>query len=246
MLKHDVKSIFATLGLVVMADVAAAQHVPLPRPRPFIEGEAAPANPDVSTPSACRLRLTSEAVAPAVASIDGPAECGGEDLVRLEAVILPNKGNRVAITPPAILRCAMAEAIADWVRKDLTPLAELSFGSPPRSMQSYTGYNCRPRNNIVGQMTSEHGKGNALDVGAIRLSNGKTIDLADRNLALDIHESLKRSACGRFFTVLGPGSDPYHENHVHLDLRERRNGYRICQWDISPVPLPQPRPKSDP
>jgi hypothetical protein len=163
-------------------------------------------------------------------------------------VILSNKGNRVEITPPAVLRCVMAEAIADWVREDLTPLAEVSFGSRPRSVQSYAGYNCRPRNNILGGMTSEHGKGNALDVGAIKLINGKTIDLADRNLAPDIHESLKHSACGRFSTVLGPGSDQYHENHVHLDLRERRNGYRICQWEIltSAVPLPPPRPEPDP
>jgi hypothetical protein len=162
-------------------------------------------------------------------------------------VILPNKGKRVEITPPAVLRCVMAEAIADWVREDLTPLAELSFGSPPRSVQSNAGYNCRPRNNIVGGMTSEHGKGNALDVGAIKLVNGKTFELADRNLAPDILESLKRSACGRFSTVLGPGSDPYHENHIHLDLRERRNGYRICQWETltGTVPLPPPRPKPD-
>jgi hypothetical protein len=246
MSNHDVKFISA-IALVVTAEVAAARSVPLPRPRPLIEREV-PANTDAPMPSACRLRLTSErAIAPSIASIDGPAECGSVDLVRLEAVILSNKGNRVAITPPAVLRCEMAEAIADWVREDLTPLAELSFGSPPRSVQSHAGYNCRPRNNILGGMTSEHGKGNALDVGAIKLTNGKTVDLADRNLALDIRESLKRSVCARFLTVLGPGSDPYHENHVHLDLRERRNGYRICQWEIltSTVPLPQPRPKPD-
>jgi hypothetical protein len=249
MSKHNLKVSSAAIVLLVMAEVAAAQSVPLPRPRP-VEG-AIPANPEAapaSSPSACRLRLTSErAIAPSIASIDGPAECGSDDLVRLEAVILSGKGNRVAITPPAVLRCVMAEAVVNWVRDDLAPLAELSFGSPPRSVQSYTGYNCRPRNNIPGAMTSEHGKGNALDVGAIKFSNGRTIDLADQNLAPEIRESLKHSACRRFSTVLGPGSDPYHENHVHLDLRERRNGYRICQWDIvtSTVPLPQPRPKPD-
>jgi len=245
MSKHNLKASSTAIALLVMAEVAAAQSVPLPRPRPV--ERAIPANPEASpAPSACRARLTSErAIAPSIGSIDGPEECGGVDLVRLEAVILPNKGSRVEITPPAVLRCAMAEAIVDWVREDLTPLAELSFGSPPRSVQSYTGYNCRPRNNIPGEMTSEHGKGNALDVGAIKLLNGKTIDLADRNLAPESRESLKRSACGRFSTVLGPGSDPFHENHVHLDLRERRNGYRICQWDILTVPLPPPRPKPD-
>ena len=54
--------------------------------------------------------------------------------------------------------------------------------------------------------------------------------------------------CARFTTVLGPGSDWYHEDHVHLDLAERRNGYRICQWEIwDPLPkiaplLPASRP----
>ena len=71
--------------------------------------------------------------------------------------------------------------------------------------------------------------------------------------------------CGRFATVLGPGSDGYHENHIHVDLMERRNGFRsMCQWDVrvpevkpapapelasarsTTVPLPQPRPKGAP
>jgi hypothetical protein len=74
-------------------------------------------------------------------------------------------------------------------------------------------------------------------------------------VAKDLRESLKRSTCARFTTVLGPGSDGYHEDHVHVDLAERRSGYRICQWDVreveekpapSPdavqIPLPRPRP----
>jgi hypothetical protein len=53
--------------------------------------------------------------------------------------------------------------------------------------------------------------------------------------------------------VLGPGSDGYHEAHVHVDLAERRSGHRMCQWDVREpepevtasavnVPLPRPRP----
>jgi hypothetical protein len=49
------------------------------------------------------------------------------------------------------------------------------------------------------------------------------------------------SACTRFSTVLGPGSDWYHEDHIHLDLMERRGNYRICQWDVLD-PLPQKAP----
>jgi len=60
------------------------------------------------------------------------------------------------------------------------------------------------------------------------------------------------SACTRFSTVLGPGSDWYHEDHIHLDLMERRGNYRICQWDVwdqlpqkAPL-LPAERPEEAP
>jgi hypothetical protein len=60
------------------------------------------------------------------------------------------------------------------------------------------------------------------------------------------------SVCRRFTTVLGPGSDGYHEEHIHLDLAERRSGYRICQWEVwDPLPvvaplLPAERPEEAP
>ena len=37
--------------------------------------------------------------------------------------------------------------------------------------------------------------------------------------------------------MLGPGSDGYHEEHIHLDLEPRRNDYKICEWDVR-VPPP--------
>jgi hypothetical protein len=109
---------------------------------------------------------------------------------------------------------------------------------------------------------SEHGKGNALDVRSIVLANGQTVDPTDVSVSREFRESWKKSVCARFSTVLGPGSDGYHENHIHVDLMERRSGYRaMCQWDVRmpevkpvpelastssiPVPLPQPRPKFD-
>ena len=36
----------------------------------------------------------------------------------------------------------------------------------------------------------------------------------------------------RFSTVLGNGADAYHESHVHLDLMEKGNHNKICQWDV--------------
>jgi hypothetical protein len=57
----------------------------------------------------------------------------------------------------------------------------------------------------------------------------------------ELRETVLHSVCARFSTVLGPSSDWYHEDHIHLDLMERRNNYRICQWDVLD-PLPQVAP----
>ena len=69
---------------------------------------------------------------------------------------------------------------------------------------------------------SEHGKGNAIDLRAFTLADGRTIGLTDMTVPKDLRSGLRESACHRFTTVLGPGSDGHHEGHIHLDLAERR------------------------
>ena len=254
-------TISAALCALVLGDLASAlAAVPLPRPRPAqapgAEPPAAQA-PEASEPeeppppSACRLRLTAElAVAPSQPPLVGRGECGVEDVVRLEAVVLRDK-TRVAVTPPAIVRCTFAEAIVQWVREDLAP-AVRPLGAPLRSLDNYAAYDCRGRNRIVGAKLSEHGKANALDVRSVKLANGTLLGLTDPNVGKDLRLGLRKSACARFTTVLGPGSDGYHEDHVHVDLAERTGGHRMCQWDVrepgeepaAAVPLPVPRPAS--
>ncbi|MDE5463607.1 extensin family protein [Bradyrhizobium sp. CSS354] len=211
--------------------------------------EAAP--PPEKQASACRLALTEEiAIAPSIPDIRGPGACGGEDLVRLEAIVLPDK-RKVAVKPAAILRCTMASAIADWVRKDVVPLAA-SLGSTISDLDNFDSFECRGRNRVVGAMLSEHGKANAIDVRAIKLANGQSIGLTDRTMPREVRERVLHSVCSRFSTVLGPGSDWYHEDHIHLDLAQRRNDYRICQWNVwDPLPqvaplLPAERPEEAP
>jgi hypothetical protein len=248
-----VKLLPALLILMTLCDLTAAQAVPLPRPRPAAAPAAEPqpeAPAEEPGPSACRLRLTAElAIAPSLPPVVGPGECGVEDGVRLETVLLRDK-TQVAVTPPAILRCTFAEAVVSWVREDVAP-ALRHLGSALRSIDNYAAYDCRGRNRIIGAQLSEHGKGNALDIRSFKLVNGAGVELTDPHVSKDFRERLRKSTCARFHTVLGPGSDGYHENHVHVDLADRSGGYRMCQWDvrepgeeIAVVPLPLPRPAS--
>jgi hypothetical protein len=233
--------------------------VPLPKPRPAEAPAAAPDQPATEKeappteagkatdqappapqPSACRLALTDDiAIAPSIPDIHGAGGCGGEDLVRLEAIVLPDK-RQIPVKPAAILRCPMASAVADWIRTDIAPLAQ-NLGSTISDLDNFDSFECRGRNRVAGAQLSEHGRANALDVRAFKFASGRTISLTDRTVPRDLRETVLHSVCARFSTVLGPGSDGYHEDHIHLDLMERRNNYRICQWDVWD-PLPQVAP----
>ncbi len=237
---------------------------------PDAAGTAAPAAP--AKPSPCQARLAKLAVFRPLPVLVGAGECGAVDAVILDGVTLPDQA-KVTVSPPATLRCTMAEEIANWVREDVAPAA-LKLGAPLRGLDNFDSYECRGRNRVRGATLSEHGRANALDVRGVKLANGVAIGLTDVNVAKDWRERLRASACARFATVLGPGSDGNHEEHIHVDLAERHGGYKMCEWDVrepakvvaktepqpqrpppppqpearaaalsEPVPLPRPRPR---
>ncbi len=149
------------------------------------------------------------------------------------------------------MRCTMATAVVNWIRDDVAPeVAKL--GSEIRTLDNFDSYECRGRNGVPGAHLSEHGKANAIDVHGFKLADGRMIELTDRTQPRELREAVLHSACTRFPTVLGPDSDGYHEDHIHLDLIERRSNYRICQWDVlDPLPkvaplLPEKRPDDAP
>ena len=61
--------------------------------------------------------------------------CGGEDLVRLKAIVLRTSG-RSSVKPAAVLRCEMATAMADWIRTDIAPLAQ-SLGTTLSELDNF-------------------------------------------------------------------------------------------------------------
>ena len=239
--------------------IAVAEDVPLPKPRPPMWTEPhsfrEAAGPDfdsaavTSAPSECDRRLEMIAAIEPIPRLIGPDACGGGDMVRLDAVMLAG-GTRVELKPAPVLRCPFAESLAGWLRDEAAPRAD-KLGAALRSVVTDDAFECRSRNRVAGAKLSEHGKGNAVDLRAFLLADGRTLGLTDVRVAKDFRNELRESACQRFTTVLGPGSDGYHEAHIHLDLIERHQGYRMCQWDVreppgteiaAKVPLPVPRP----
>lgn len=252
----------ASAPAVAQADrngaMALPRHAPMPPRRPAGDAGAAPEKslqerpgrgdeqssrqPEKPGPSACQALLAeSGAVFTAVARPkDQSAEdaCAIDDPVALKGVRVSD-GKTVALDSAVIVRCALAVELALWVRDDLGAIAQ-RHGVEVRKLVGVGGQQCRGRNRQSGARLSEHAIGNAFDVHKIELDGGRIVDLMqDRDDArVALREDIRASACARFPTVLGTGSDGFHEDHLHVDLRARRGGYRLCQWDTSPVRRP--------
>ena len=110
-------------------------------------------------------------------------------MVRLDAVVLPNH-RRVEVKPTAVLRCAMAESFAAWVRDEASAHIA-TLGVAQRGIETYGSYECRGRNSVSDAKLSEHGKGNAIDVRALILAADRRIELTDETVAKPLREALR-------------------------------------------------------
>lgn len=186
-----------------------------------------PAPPGASAPqpaSACHRRLAELGVRfeakPAIADAGG---CGVSTPVEVSAF------GTVQLEPPALVDCPLAVTAARFVDEVLKPEIENRFGAGLATLRQASGYVCRPRNG--SSKLSEHARGRALDIAAFELSDGRTLPVeatSDRERR-DFLRRVRGRACGPFKTVLGPGSDADHADHLHLDLAERRRNATYCQ-----------------
>ncbi|AZO11882.1 extensin family protein [Mesorhizobium sp. M3A.F.Ca.ET.080.04.2.1] len=144
-------------------------------------------------------------------------------------IVLKTLGKSIAIGSGTELNCQMAEAAARFAADVIQPAAKAEFGTDLKSIGQASAYVCRPRHN--GGRLSEHAFGNALDIASFTLSDGRKIEVGPVPPEQDAKflNTVRKAACGPFKTVLGPGSDPDHSLHFHLDLEPRRHGGTFCQ-----------------
>lgn len=134
----------------------------------------------------------------------------------------------------ATMRCKTAVSMAHWLKDTVQPALNIAMpGRRITGLMPGSTYACRLRNSASTGKISEHARGNAFDVAAFKLDNGEKLEMKPRTEDSTMEGAFQRTAtagaCLHFTTVLSPGSDAAHQNHLHLDVLERKDGYRYCR-----------------
>lgn len=229
------------IGVAIIASAHAEPPMPLPLPRPAAptERQSTPTSPAPSTShppelsaaevDACRTALESQGARldPLPPISDGP--CGLAHPFRLSRL-----SQAIVLEPPIVTSCPVASALAAWTETSIAVAAATYLGGArPSAIHIGTSYQCRNENGGATAKLSEHAFGDAIDLAGWGFVGHAPLSVADHppdgSAEAGFLAEARRSACRHFTTVLGPGSDEAHATHMHLDLRQRRSGYRICQ-----------------
>jgi hypothetical protein len=139
----------------------------------------------------------------------------------------------VAMRPAATLACPIVSALDRWLADAVQPAAQRWFGARVVEIKQISAYSCRGMNGNWHAHISEHAFGNALDIAAFTLADGRQVTVKDGWRGLPEEQGFLRdieaAACQQFSTVLAPGSNAYHYDHIHVDLMRRASGRVICQ-----------------
>lgn len=144
-----------------------------------------------------------------------------------------NRFGPVTLKPAATLACPIVSTLDRWLVEGVQPAAQRWFGAPVVEIKQISAYSCRGMNGNSRAHISEHAFGNALDIAAFMLADGRRISVKDGWKGVPEEQGFLRdvqaSACQMFNTVLAPGSNVYHYDHIHVDLMRRASGRIICQ-----------------
>lgn len=128
--------------------------------------------------------------------------------------------------------CALGAALTLWLERGVQPAATEELGSPLARIEHLGAYSCRRLYGRAEGRWSEHATGNAIDVAAFVLEDGRRIRVlgnwsGDDAGAVFLHR-VRDEACDIFGTVLGPDYNAAHRDHFHLDQQARSWG-GVCR-----------------
>jgi hypothetical protein len=239
--------------IVAPLDAASRRPVPVPRPRPVASGAqssssppTAAHNPDLKQPGqideatqdgeACLARLRAADISfdiPAM-PVAAKASCAIEVPVRLKSIKMRARTvSEVHLPEEPVISCQFAERLTAWLGNLVAPLIAARMSTDLRAVRTGPGYECRNRNGAAIGKLSAHAIGRAIDISGFELSSGKFIAIKPDGdeTARNVVDTVRTAACGWFTTVLGPGADAAHTDHLHVDMAMHGTSdrYRICQ-----------------
>jgi len=139
----------------------------------------------------------------------------------------------VVVKPAATLACPIVAQLDRWISDGVQPAALKWFNARVVEIKQISAYSCRGMNGNPNAHISEHAFGNALDVAAFTLDDGRRITVKDGWHGMPEEQGFLRdvqgAACEQFTTVLAPGSNQYHYDHIHVDLMRRASRRVICE-----------------
>lgn len=139
----------------------------------------------------------------------------------------------VAMKPTATLACPIVSELDRWLADTVQPSAMRWLGQRVVEIKQISAYSCRGMNGNSRAHISEHAFGNALDIAAFTLADGRRVTVKDGWRGMPEEQGFLRDvqagACAHFTTVLAPGSNVYHYDHIHVDLMRRASRRLICQ-----------------
>ena len=119
------------------------------------------------------LDLVAEPVPP----IREGSACGAPAPMHLVSI---GSSPKITFSPPATLTCEMVAALHKWLTGDVQPLARKHLGAPVVEVATMSSFSCRNAYGRARTKLSEHGRVNAIDIGAFLTERGeKTLVVAD-------------------------------------------------------------------
>lgn len=146
--------------------------------------------------------------------------CPLRDIVRVRA-------GHAAFSGSFLATCPLAVSYALFEHHGLQPLAREFFGQPVTRVEHFGSFACRT---IGGSRRwSRHASANALDIGAFRLADGRSISLSGHwrgeGDEARFLRAVRDAACEHFQGVLGPEYNAAHHDHFHLEV----GGFGLCR-----------------
>jgi hypothetical protein len=208
-----------------------------PQPQPYPQAQyAAPAGAPLSlNPPGLRVPDDGmeDAAGPPAYTPRPPVPYGAAPVPPLGPPAPPAAGGPVELKPAATLACPIVSALDQWIGTAVQPAAAHWFRQPVVEIKQISAYSCRGMNGDPNAHISEHAFGNAIDIAEFTLADGHKVSVQygwkgspeEQGFLHDV----QAAACEQFSTVLAPGANVYHYNHIHVDLMRHYNGRHICE-----------------